>query len=301
VAHSERHSSSTTAFEIRSGDNDWLIAHHYGITVSALHRMNSSVNWDQIQPGQHIRVPGDTVGESAPHQIHTRFARIAADGVKIHRDSGKDSDVITTVDTGVYVRVLDHDGAWYKLRFPKGTEGWVRADLLKPVHQSDEDGERVARRSRRRHHSDSYVASYHRHRRHHRNSGLPYSAPDDDSLLKTASSYQGVPYAWGEMSRSGTDCSGFVKQVFHKHGVDLPRTSREQAQVGKKVTRDHLKPGDLVFFHTMRGSRVTHVGVYVGNGKFIHASSGGGKVQVNSLKDGYYANHLVGARRVKHG
>jgi cell wall-associated NlpC family hydrolase len=69
--------------------------------------------------------------------------------------------------------------------------------------------------------------------------------------------------------------------------------------VGQKVRYGEMKPGDLVFFHTTRGKRVSHVGIYIGRGKFIHASSGGGKVQVNDLSSGYYQHRLVGARRVK--
>jgi cell wall-associated NlpC family hydrolase len=118
-------------------------------------------------------------------------------------------------------------------------------------------------------------------------------------ILEKANSMRGVRYHWGEASRSGTDCSGFTSQVFKSQGVRLPRTSREQASVGQRVSHNDLKPGDLVFFHTTRGHRVSHVGIYVGHGKFIHASSGGGKVQVNSLADGYYAHRLVTARRVK--
>jgi len=100
------------------------------------------------------------------------------------------------------------------------------------------------------------------------------------------------------MSRSGTDCSGFTSQVFRAQGVKLPRTSREQSTVGFRVGRDQLRPGDLVFFHTSRGSRITHVGIYVGNGKFIHASSSGGCVQVDSLLEDYYNNRFSTARRL---
>jgi len=103
------------------------------------------------------------------------------------------------------------------------------------------------------------------------------------------------------MSRSATDCSGFTSQVFGREGYHLPRTSSEQATAGIPVRSKDLKPGDLVFFHTYRGRRVTHVGIYVGKGKFIHASSGGGQVQVNSLSDGYYKARLVAARRVAKG
>ena len=81
--------------------------------------------------------------------------------------------------------------------------------------------------------------------------------------------------------------------------MTIPRTSISQSQYGLKVDRSSLQAGDLIFFKTTRANRVSHVGIYIGNGKFIHASSGGGKVQVNSLvSDSYYKTRYVGARRM---
>jgi cell wall-associated NlpC family hydrolase len=117
-------------------------------------------------------------------------------------------------------------------------------------------------------------------------------------IVRTALAYRGVRYRFGGQSRSGFDCSGFTSHVLGGKGVRLPRTAREQFKVGQRVTSKELKPGDLVFFHTTRPG-VSHVGMYAGSGKFVHASSGGGKVQVDSLTDGYYKKRLVGARRMK--
>jgi cell wall-associated NlpC family hydrolase len=127
------------------------------------------------------------------------------------------------------------------------------------------------------------------------------SGDSQDRILSKAQSMRGVRYRWGASSRSATDCSGFTSQVFRSNGYRIPRTSVEQSRAGAKVDRGSLRPGDLVFFKTRRGTRVSHVGIYTGNGKFIHASSGGGKVQVNSLSDGYYNKRFVTARRVVKG
>lgn len=118
----------------------------------------------------------------------------------------------------------------------------------------------------------------------------------DDEIIETAKNQIGVRYVWGGTSRRGFDCSGFVQYVFDKNDIELPRTSIEQWRVGESVRRSELKAGDLVFFRT-RGSRVSHVGIYKGDNKFIHASSAGGRIRINELT-GYYASRYAGGRRI---
>ncbi len=119
-----------------------------------------------------------------------------------------------------------------------------------------------------------------------------------DKLIDTAKSFRGVRYRWGAASRGATDCSGLILQVYRAAGIKLPRTSSAQSWMGKPVSRKDLKPGDLIFFHTLRGTRVSHVGMYIGHNKFIHASSGGGHVMVSSLGQAYYSHRFVCARRI---
>ncbi len=116
-------------------------------------------------------------------------------------------------------------------------------------------------------------------------------------LERRALSYRGAPYRWGGTRSSGFDCSGFVQHVFSKIGIKLKRSSREQFTQGTPVSREDLKPGDLVFFNT-NGCGISHVGIYLGDGKFVHSSSGKRQVRVDSLDEGYYHNRYVGARRI---
>ena len=95
---------------------------------------------------------------------------------------------------------------------------------------------------------------------------------------------------------SGFDCSGFTTWVFNKYGINLPRSSREQFQVGQQVAKTNLKKGDLVFFGSKRG--ISHVGIYLENGKFIHSASNGKDVQVSSLNEDYWRARYAGGRRV---
>ena len=117
-------------------------------------------------------------------------------------------------------------------------------------------------------------------------------------LRGIASRYLGVTYVYGGSSASGLDCSGFVSIVYRELGVTLPRTSREQFTTGIAVNQFDLESGDLVFFDTLGRGAVSHVGIYLGAGEFIHAASNPGKVITSRLEERYYATRYLGARRV---
>ena len=137
-----------------------------------------------------------------------------------------------------------------------------------------------------------------------RNTGRHYvaeaSAPKvSGDLMREALSYRGTPYRYGGSSRGGFDCSGFTSYLYNKRGSSLPHTASGQFQRGQHVGKGAMKPGDLVFFQTVTKG-ISHVGVYLGNGKFVHSSSRrSGGVRVDSLDSGYYNNRFRGARRVK--
>jgi cell wall-associated NlpC family hydrolase len=117
-------------------------------------------------------------------------------------------------------------------------------------------------------------------------------------LLKAARAFLDLPYRWGGMSEQrGADCSGLVKMTFAKLHINLPRTSREQSQSGNKIPIDQLEVGDLVFFST-GGQIPNHVGIYIGNHRFLHAEKRAGRVIVTDLNQPWYAKRLLGARRV---
>lgn len=118
-----------------------------------------------------------------------------------------------------------------------------------------------------------------------------------DRILQMAKSYQGVRYSWGGQSPSGFDCSGFVHYVLLKNDIIVPRTAAAQYNSGTWVNKSQLQPGDLVFFSTYKAGP-SHVGFYLGGGKFIHASSGAGKIIISELSNSYYAAHYIGAKRV---
>jgi cell wall-associated NlpC family hydrolase/uncharacterized protein YraI len=175
--------------------------------------------------------------------------------------------------------------------------------------------------ARHKHHLEALANAHHRHlaavaaherraalaaRRHHERGDYSHhirpeaeSPASSNDIVRAAYAYRGTPYRWGMSRPGGFDCSGFTKYVYGRKGVSLPRTAAEQYHAGHAVGHKGMKPGDLVFFHTTR-SGISHVGMYVGSGKFVHSSSKkSGGVRVDSLDTGYYSKAFRGARRVR--
>ncbi len=116
-------------------------------------------------------------------------------------------------------------------------------------------------------------------------------------LVRTAKRFIGVPYKWGgTSSERGFDCSGLTLVVYRLNGLGLPRASFQQFKTGTKVSNGALQAGDLVFFATRKPQRVSHVGIYIGDGKFIHAPRRGKDVRISKLSSPYYAKRYMGAR-----
>ncbi|MGE3126692.1 MAG: NlpC/P60 family protein [Fimbriimonadaceae bacterium] len=307
--------TATTTHTVRSGESDWIIARKYDMTVKQLRSLNPGTNWDAIQIGKSLRVSKPTKVQS--NEIETKRAKIVASDVIVRTGAKKDSGRVAIVDRGRIGSVRDRIGDWYKLAFDGGTVGWVRGDLLAPVYASSvHEVERTTPRSGAGVASGPLVAQAPTRPRagtvprayvpprsngssvSRPSSGAPLRDVNAGSLIGTALANLGTRYVWGGTSRSGFDCSGLTSYVYKQHGKAIPRTAAAQANQGQTVSKGELKEGDLVFFRTTRGTRISHVGIYMGNGKFVHASSGSGKVITSSLNEGYYNRRYAGAKRV---
>ncbi len=119
------------------------------------------------------------------------------------------------------------------------------------------------------------------------------------SVVVNALGLLGVPYRYGgNTAEQGLDCSGFVKLVFQQTtGLNLPRRAEEMSRLGSDVTDNELQPGDLVFYNTLRRAN-SHVGIYIGDGQFVHAPSSGGKVRTESMNTPYWQKRFEGAKRM---
>jgi cell wall-associated NlpC family hydrolase len=125
-----------------------------------------------------------------------------------------------------------------------------------------------------------------------------WNSPNEVQLfVKVATGFIGAPYRFGGSSLKGIDCSSFVQKIYRIFDITLPRNAREQSKVGISVTREKLTEGDLVFFHTKRS--LGHVGIYIGNNEFVHASSKGKVIRIDNLNTPYYQKRFQRAVRVK--
>ncbi|MFE5322552.1 C40 family peptidase [Paenibacillus sp. NPDC056579] len=122
------------------------------------------------------------------------------------------------------------------------------------------------------------------------------SAFAETPLSQAVNEELGAPYKWAGTTKKGFDCSGYTSFVFAKFDIDLPHTSKGQAGLGTTVALDDLRPGDLVFYNT-DGKGISHVGIYVGDGKFYHSATNKG-VTVTKLSDSYYTKRFVTAKRI---
>lgn len=210
---------------------------------------------------------------------------ITGTNVNVRSEPSTDANIITKLDKGTRLEYYKRSGDWYSIKLEDGKFGWVMKDYFqlrdtetsRGVTEDFEPGED----------SDDTVTE----------SDISGGAQE---IIAYAKKLIGVRYVYGGSSPKGFDCSGFTSYVFKHFGISLDRTSSGQAGSGSKVSRSQLRPADLVFFDTNGGmNSIEHVGIYIGGGKFIHASSGrdAHRVIISSLNDGYYDSHYMRARR----
>jgi cell wall-associated NlpC family hydrolase len=130
----------------------------------------------------------------------------------------------------------------------------------------------------------------------------PVFEAQDKGVISQILSYSkdllGVPYRFGGTTLRALDCSAFVQKVFKSIGIDLPRTAREQFKTGRDVDRNEISEGDLLFFKTRSHRYPSHVGIYIGDNQFIHASRSERRVSIDSLDEPYYKRRFIGAKRL---
>jgi hypothetical protein len=188
---------------------------------------------------------------------------VNASVVNIRYEPDLASPIIGKVSKNTLLTVIDGNISWYKIRLTENLEGWIwRRYISTDLNQINSRG--LIRLN----------------------------------LVDYAQSFLNTRYVYGGSSPRGFDCSGFTCYIFSKFGYILPHRAFEQVKIGEPVPHNELQTGDLVFFITLSATQINHVGIYLGNGKFIHASSGSGLVRINTLDQGYYQQRFQCARRI---
>ena len=204
------------------------------------------------------------------------------------------SRLLSKVPKGTHVAVVAESGNYWGVLMLNNTVGWTPKSSLEmldyqtqvAVPASDPAGD-MSEDNSLSNRTDDYV--------NHAAGDMP---PPVQGALREAFTYLGVPYVWGGESRGGLDCSAFVRSVFRTQGIDLPRHSGDQIAIGRAVAAQDLRAGDRLYFDcSTRRSGIDHTGIYLGNGLFINASGGVGKVCVQSLFRPIYYRGLVAIRR----
>ncbi len=256
--------------------------------------------------GDYNRAADAALPALTPKTITGRVAVVSIDQAIMRREYSTDSRVLSKVPKGTNLALVYEAGGFYGVLMSDSSVGWVAKKSVRMIDYqvaitptpgtalataaSTDPGEEIPPVD------DSAIPPA--LDAPPTDTTLPANiSPQIYALLQEAFTYRGVPYVWGGVTRTGLDCSGFVGNVFRSQGVSLPRVAADQARVGQLVNWADLAPGDRLYFDMGRKGRVSHTGLYIGNGYFIHASTNHHQVDVDPLTKPSYLKALVCARR----
>lgn len=291
--------SAAITYTIKPKDTLYSIAKNNHISVSDLQKANEIGEKDLLKIGRDIKIPsGKTSSDESAKSVRTVKSRKikSASSAKIVKsakskpskrkssafygicrkdgsDVWQENNLVASLDKGTRVEILDRNDGEYKIRLNNGKTGWILENW-------------VTMKDTRR----SFPMS---------NRSISSSGASCGDIVQVAMAYKGSRYSRGGMTSRGFDCSGFVKFLYKSKGISLPHSSSAQFGCGQSISRSELQPGDVVFFAGTYRPGISHVGLYIGDNKFIHASTSRGGVRVDDLSSAYYSRKFAGAKRIK--
>ncbi|MDO5388983.1 MAG: SH3 domain-containing protein [Clostridia bacterium] len=215
------------------------------------------------------------------------YAVVEVPSLNLRADASTDSEIIRSLPSGYNLSVSGYKDGWVLVSDGDDNEGYVKAEYINLKNGKKPDNSVT---------SDSDDEFDFEYEKSYVNKG-PVDCRD---LIEYAKEYLGTPYVWGGTDLvAGVDCSGFIYSVYNHFGITLNRTSRDMYTQGTAVSKSELVPGDLLFFNTGGDSVISHVGMYIGEGQYIHSTNGaGGGVTISDLGDSYSTSTYVGAKRI---
>ncbi|WP_343003646.1 SH3 domain-containing protein [Clostridium sp. 2218st1_F5_2218SCRN_220325] len=272
--------NTTAGLNVRTGPSTSyakIVTLSYGQSVNVLSTSNgwSKINYNGSTgyvSSQYLQSTKPSSSSSSETSQTVKYVNTTS-GLNMRTGPATSYAKITTIAYGQSVNVLSTSNGWSKINY-SGSTGYVSSQYLQSKKPSSSSSS---------------------------NSGSTSVSSSASSVIAYAKTLLGKPYVWGAQGPNSFDCSGFTYYVFkNKAGIVLPRTSSAQSKYGTSVSWSNLKAGDLMFFDTngANNGQVSHVGLYIGNGQMIHASSSQRKIVITSVNTSYYKNAFVNARRV---
>ncbi|MBR2928596.1 MAG: C40 family peptidase [Oscillospiraceae bacterium] len=258
--------------------------------------LGESNGWYQVAyGGKSGYVSGDYLTVANTAEGISTYGKVTGSSVNVRSDAGTDFAKVTAVKKGASVTVTGFKSGWYQINV-SGKTGWIRSDYV-DLYASRPSGTSSSAGGSSNSAASSIPAAS------AVSNGQTYTISSTVSdLIAYAKSYLGVPYVYGGASARGFDCSGYTMYIFKHFGINLPHSATSQLGYGIPVTREELQPGDLVFFRDTNYSTkaASHVGIYIGNSQFIHATSsrGGKYVDIDSLNEAYHSRVFTVGRRL---
>jgi len=309
---------------VKEGETISSIAKNYGISVISLCSANSISNPNRLRTGRLLVIPEKDNTE----EVINKFGESAVIQETVAPLRGKPSaegETVTQAIMGDIVSIKESSGDWYFIRTGEGYFGWVTANSLAPVTDINSEkiiisalmadiacapeegsdccghavmGSNLTFIKKEGHRVEVMLPSGRKGWvKEEQVIFKPVSSGSGEDIVETARKYLGVPYLWGGTTPLGVDCSGFIFTVYKMNGYIIPRDAESQFNYCEHIEDEKLLPGDLVFFTTYLPGP-SHVGIYLGEGNFIHASSSKG-VTVSSINGDYYKCRYLGGGRLK--
>lgn len=287
-------------YEVKPGDTLYGISRSFGVSMEALKKANA-LEGNLINPKQVLTIPsprekkGDeasrTPSKAHPKTLSAETVRTTSGEMDPYVVQRGDSLFSISTKVGLPIEEIKKVNHLNTSTLKIGQILFLPKGETRLEDKAEEfwDGEAISGSSQREEEQGEPVAS------------TPlgkWNNPEERSLLvRVVRTFLGVPYKLGGSTLKGIDCSAFVKKIYEIFNIQLPRTTREQFSIGKKVGKNQLEEGDLVFFRE-RGNRA-HVGIYVGENQFVHASSYSREVKIDFLDTPYYSQRFLRGVRVK--